>query len=216
MVLACESRLRDAQAYDHLSAQLIRAAQAPSAATVRHSGPGPGRRPEAGQWPASPATAHLAAGPDYVIVVAASDWLQDRFPDAAASRGGVIGRTLDRERSHLQPGHRSLAMPVNQSQLWLVQQHAQPGQQTPGLLHGEGQVPSRNSTRSWCAPHPVHPQRRVNPAGHNQLQRRHVILHQPARGVGAGRAGQVKVINDQYLHPFRRVKVVSQGSDCIG
>ena len=42
---ACESRLRDAQAYDHLSAQLIQAAQAPSAATARHSGPGPGRRP---------------------------------------------------------------------------------------------------------------------------------------------------------------------------
>ena len=32
---ACESRLRDAQAYDHLSAQLIQAAQAPSAATAR-------------------------------------------------------------------------------------------------------------------------------------------------------------------------------------
>jgi hypothetical protein len=90
------------------------------------------------------------------------------------------------------------------------------GQQTPGLLHGDGRVPSRSSTRSWCAPHPVHPQRRVNPAGRNQLQRRHVILHQPARGVGAGRPGQVKVINDQYLHPARRVKVVSQGSDCIG
>ena len=42
---ACESRLRDAQAYDHLSAQLIQAAQAPSAATARHFGPGPGRRP---------------------------------------------------------------------------------------------------------------------------------------------------------------------------
>ncbi len=26
----------------------------------------------------------------------------------------------------------------------------------------------------------------------------------------------MKVINDQYLHPVRRVKVVSQGSDCIG
>ena len=60
------------------------------------------------------------------------------------------------------------------------------------------------------------PQRRVNPAGHNQLQRRRVILHQPAQGVGADRPGQVKVINDQYLHLIRDVKVVSQGGDGIG
>ena len=33
---ACESRLRDAQAYDHLSAQLIQSAEASSAATDRH------------------------------------------------------------------------------------------------------------------------------------------------------------------------------------
>ena len=32
----CESRLRDAQAYDHLSAQLIQAAEPSSAATARH------------------------------------------------------------------------------------------------------------------------------------------------------------------------------------
>ncbi len=45
----CESRLRDAQAYDHLSAQLIQAAQASSAATARHPEPGPAADREAGQ-----------------------------------------------------------------------------------------------------------------------------------------------------------------------
>ena len=46
---ACESRLRDAQAYDHLSAQLIQAAEASPAATARHPGPGPAADREAGQ-----------------------------------------------------------------------------------------------------------------------------------------------------------------------
>jgi len=48
---ACESRLRDAQAYGHLSAQLIQAAEAEasSAATARHPGPGPAADREAGQ-----------------------------------------------------------------------------------------------------------------------------------------------------------------------
>ena len=45
----CESRLRDAQAYDHLSAQLIQAAEASTAATARHSEPGPAADREAGQ-----------------------------------------------------------------------------------------------------------------------------------------------------------------------
>ena len=63
-------------------------------------------------------------------------------------------------------------------------------------------------------PHPVHPQRRVHPAGHHQLQRRRVILHQPAQRISAGRTGQVKIINDQ--HPIRGVKVVSQRRNRIG
>jgi hypothetical protein len=46
---ACESRLRDAQAYDHLSAQLIQAAEASPAATARHPEPGPAADREAGQ-----------------------------------------------------------------------------------------------------------------------------------------------------------------------
>ncbi len=46
---ACESRLRDAQAYDHLSAQLIQSAEASSAATARHPEPGPAADREAGQ-----------------------------------------------------------------------------------------------------------------------------------------------------------------------
>ena len=133
-----------------------------------------------------------------------------------ASGGGAIRRTLDRDRSHLQAGRPSLAAPVNQSQVRLVQPHAEPGQQTPGLIGREGQVPVPQLDQILVCPHPVHPQRRVNPAGHNQLQRRRVVLHQPAQGVGAGRPGQVKVINDQYPHPVRRVKVVSQGGDCIG
>ena len=45
----CESRLRDAQAYDHLSAQLIQAAEASPAATARHPEPGPAADREAGQ-----------------------------------------------------------------------------------------------------------------------------------------------------------------------
>lgn len=60
---ACESRLRDAQAYDRLSAQLIQAAQASPAETARHLGPGPAADREAGQRPASPTTATPAAGP---------------------------------------------------------------------------------------------------------------------------------------------------------
>ena len=44
---ACESRLRDAHAYDHLSAQLIQAAEASSAA--RRPEPGPAADREAGQ-----------------------------------------------------------------------------------------------------------------------------------------------------------------------
>ena len=46
---ACESRLRDAQAYDHLSAQLIQAAEASAAATARRPEPGPAGDREAGQ-----------------------------------------------------------------------------------------------------------------------------------------------------------------------
>jgi hypothetical protein len=45
----CESRLRDAQAYDHLSAQLIQPAEASAAATDRHPEPGPAADREAGQ-----------------------------------------------------------------------------------------------------------------------------------------------------------------------
>ena len=45
----CESRLRDAQAYDRLSAQLIQAAEASPAATARHPEPGPAADREAGQ-----------------------------------------------------------------------------------------------------------------------------------------------------------------------
>ena len=45
----CESRLRDAQAYDHLSAQLIQAAEASPAATARHLEPGPAADRGAGQ-----------------------------------------------------------------------------------------------------------------------------------------------------------------------
>ena len=46
---ACESRLRDAQAYDRLSAQLSQAAQAFPAATARHPEPTPTAGQEAGQ-----------------------------------------------------------------------------------------------------------------------------------------------------------------------
>ncbi len=46
---ACESHLRDAQAYDRLSAQLIQAPEASAAATARHPGPGPAADREAGQ-----------------------------------------------------------------------------------------------------------------------------------------------------------------------
>ena len=46
---ACESHLRDAQAYDRLSVQLSQAAQASPAETARHPGPGPAADREAGQ-----------------------------------------------------------------------------------------------------------------------------------------------------------------------
>jgi hypothetical protein len=132
-----------------------------------------------------------------------------------ASSGGLIGRTLDRDGSHLQPSRPTLAAPVNQGQLRLVQPNPEPGQQTPGLIRRKGQVPVPQLDQILMRPHPVHPQRRVNPAGHNQLQRRLVIIHQPAQGIGAGRPGQVKIINDQHPHPVRHVQVVRQGSDGI-
>ena len=47
--LTCESRLRDAQAYDRLSAQLIQAAEASAAATVTHPEPALAADREAGQ-----------------------------------------------------------------------------------------------------------------------------------------------------------------------
>ena len=74
---------------------------------------------------------------------------------------------------------------MDQSQLWLVQPHAEPGQETPGFLHGERQMSISELNQVLMRPHAMHPQRRVNPAGHNQLQRRRVILHQPPQGVGA-------------------------------
>ena len=37
-----------------------------------------------------------------------------------------------------------------------------------------------------------------------------MIFHQPAQGVGAGRTGQVKIINDQDPQPIRRLKVIGQ------
>jgi hypothetical protein len=46
---ACESRLRDARAYDHLNAQLNQAAQASPAATARRPEPTPRADREAGQ-----------------------------------------------------------------------------------------------------------------------------------------------------------------------
>ena len=46
---ASGSRLRDAQAYDHLSVQLDQAAEASGAAAARHSGHGPVADREAGQ-----------------------------------------------------------------------------------------------------------------------------------------------------------------------
>ena len=46
---ACESRLRDAQAYDHLSVQLDQAAEASGAAAARHPGRSPVAGREAGQ-----------------------------------------------------------------------------------------------------------------------------------------------------------------------
>jgi hypothetical protein len=46
---ACESRLRDARAYDRLNAQLSQQAQASPAATARHPEPGPAADREAGQ-----------------------------------------------------------------------------------------------------------------------------------------------------------------------
>jgi hypothetical protein len=123
---------------------------------------------------------------------------------------------MDRDRGHLQPGHPPLAAPVNQGQVRLVQPHAEPRQKTPGFLHRERQVPVPQLDQVLVGPHPVHPQRRVNPAGHHQLQRRRVILHQPAQGVGAGRAGQVKVVDDQHPRSVQHLKVAGQGSDRIG
>ena len=124
--------------------------------------------------------------------------------------GGRVGGTPDRQRSHLQSRYPSLAARMDQSQLWLVQPHAEPGEETPGFLHREGQVCIPELDQVLMGPHPMHPQRRVNPAGHHQLQRRRVILHQPPQGVGAGRPGQVKIINDQDPQPIWRLKVVSQ------
>ena len=46
---ACESRLRDAQAYDHLGAQLTRAPEPPAAATASHPEPAPTADREVGQ-----------------------------------------------------------------------------------------------------------------------------------------------------------------------
>jgi hypothetical protein len=133
-----------------------------------------------------------------------------------ASSGGRVGRTLNRERGHLQPGYPSLAARMDQRQLGLVQPHPEPSQETPGFLHGKGQVCISELDQFLMCPHAVHPQRRVHPAGHHQLQRRRVILHQPPQGVGAGRAGQLKVINDQDPRPIRRLEVVSQSRDRIG
>ena len=133
-----------------------------------------------------------------------------------ARRQGRIGRTMDRQRRHLQPGRPSLAALVNQGQLWVAQPHAKPGKKTPGLLLREGQVRVPQLDQILMCPHPVHPQRRVNPASHNQLQRRRVILHQPAQRISAGRTGQVKIINNQYPHPIRRIQVVSQSRNRIG
>ncbi len=47
--LTCESRLKDAQAYDRLSTQLIQAAEATAAATASHPEPAPTADREAGQ-----------------------------------------------------------------------------------------------------------------------------------------------------------------------
>jgi hypothetical protein len=46
---SCESRLRDAQAHDHLSVQLDQAAEASAAAAARHPGHGPVADRETGQ-----------------------------------------------------------------------------------------------------------------------------------------------------------------------
>ena len=77
---------------------------------------------------------------------------------------------MDRDRGHLQPGYPSLAALVDQSQVRLVQSHAEPGQETPGFFHGEGQVLIPQLDQVLMRPHAMHSQRRVNPAGHHQLQ----------------------------------------------
>ena len=59
---------------------------------------------------------------------------------------------------------------MDQSQLWLVQPHAEPAEETPGLFHGEGQVSVSELDQLLMCPHAMHSQRRVNAAGHNQLQ----------------------------------------------
>ena len=51
--MTCESRLQDAQAYDHLSAQLDQAVEAPAAATASQPEPGGPRIPAAQPDPAA-------------------------------------------------------------------------------------------------------------------------------------------------------------------
>ena len=93
----CESRLRDAQAYDRLSAQLIQTAET-SASRGRQPAPArgrPGGRPVTRQPDDSEPSRRP---PDYVIVVAASDWLQERYPAAAASLTQALQVGQDRHR----------------------------------------------------------------------------------------------------------------------
>jgi hypothetical protein len=96
---ACESRLRDAQAYDHLSAQLIQEAEASPAATARHSRARPGGRPGGRPVTRQPDDSQPSRRPpDYMIVVAASDWLKDRYPAAAASLTDALHADQNRHR----------------------------------------------------------------------------------------------------------------------
>ena len=82
----CESRHRDAQAYDRLSAQLIQAPEATAAATTSHPEPVPAADREAGRVTRQPDDSQPSRSPpDYLIVVAASDWVKERYPAAAAS-----------------------------------------------------------------------------------------------------------------------------------
>ena len=95
----CEWRLRDAQAYDRAHVQLLQ------------SGRGLGRRPATPNPPPSPRRTGRQASdpaarrhepgrrpPDYVIVVAASDWITDRYPAAAASLTQALQPGQDRHR----------------------------------------------------------------------------------------------------------------------